>query len=116
MLIQNARDDRVWTPRIEEAIITLPDLRNEVIAMLSENGRLTGPWHLLWHDQHFCMISSEYHSGMPATIPFSPRILVQAIALAAQNAGHINRANQLLRALGSLQYGGGHYNMAEGTI
>ncbi|MGY6637726.1 MAG: hypothetical protein ACXIUO_11365 [Erythrobacter sp.] len=113
VLIENTRGALAWDPRIGEAIITWPDLRSEVIAIFSESGSLNGPWPLLWHDQHVCMISSECLSGMPATIPFSPRILVQALALAAQNAGHINRANQLLRALSSLEYGGGHYSVCD---
>lgn len=76
LLIDNARDELAWEPGIEEAIITLPDLRSEVIAILSGNKRLNRPWPLLWHDQHLCMISSEYLSGMPAAILFNPRLLV----------------------------------------
>ncbi|MFL0671797.1 MAG: hypothetical protein ACJLS3_10380 [Erythrobacter sp.] len=111
--IENARDDLARDLCIGEAIITLPDLRSEVIAMLSENRCLSGPWPLLWHDQHVCVISSECLSGMPAAIPFDPNLLMQALALAAQNAGHINRANQLLHALGSLQYGGWPYSLRD---
>lgn len=110
VLIENAQNDLALDRHIKEAIITLPDLRSGVIAMLSENGCPNRPWPLLWHDQQVCMISSEYLSGLPAAIPLNPELLVQALALAAQDAGYINRANQLVHALGSLQYGRWHYS------
>jgi hypothetical protein len=103
LLIENARDDLARDPRIGEAIITLPDLRSGVIAILSESGWLNGPWPLLWHDQQVCMISSECLPGMPHALPLDRELLVHALALAAQNAGHVIRANQLLDALASLR-------------
>jgi hypothetical protein len=103
LLIENARDDLARDPRIGEAIITLPDLRSGVIAILSESGWLNGPWPLLWHDQQVCMISSECLPGMPHALPLDLELLVHALALAAQNAGHVIRANQLLDALASLR-------------
>jgi len=103
LLTENARDDLARDPRIGEAIITLPDLRSGVIAILSESGWLNGPWPLLWHDQQVCMISSECLLGMPHALPLDLGLLVQALALAAQNAGHVIRANQLLNALVSLR-------------
>ena len=102
LLTENARDDLARDPRIGEAIITLPDLRSGVIAILSESGWLNGPWPLLWHDQQVCMISSECLPGMPHALPLDLELLVHALALAAQNAGHVIRANQLLDALASL--------------
>ena len=103
LLIENARDNLAGDPRIGGAIITLPDLRSGVIAILSESGCLNGPWPLLWHDQQVCMISSECLPGMPHALPLDLELLVQALALAAQNAGHVSRANQLLNALASLK-------------
>ena len=103
LLIENAREDLARDPRIGEAIITLPDLRSRVIAILSESGCLNGPWPLLWHDQQVCMISSECLPGMPHALPLDLGLLAQALALAAQNGGHVIRANQLLSALASLR-------------
>lgn len=103
LLIENARDDLARDPRIGEAIITLPDLRSGVIAILSEAGWLNGPWPLLWHDQQVCTISSESLLGMPHALPLDLGLLVQALALAAQNGGHVIRANQLLNTLASLR-------------
>lgn len=103
LLIENARDDLAHDPRIGGAIITLPDLRSGVNALLSESGCLNRPWPLLWHDQQVCMISSECLLGMPHGLPLDLGLLVQALALAAQNGGHVIRANQLLNALVSLR-------------
>lgn len=103
LLIENAREGLTRDPRIGEAIITLPDLRSGVIAILSESGWLNGPWPLLWHDQQVCMISSECLPGMPHALPLDLGLLAQALALAAQNAGYVIRANQLLNALVSLR-------------
>jgi hypothetical protein len=78
-----------------DAIVVLPDLRSLVFAMLAETTGIRSPWPMLWHQRDFSGVSGEALDEADAVLPLNAPLLVQALALAASQAGMRQAAHRL---------------------
>lgn len=89
-----------------DAMITLPELRSIVLAVLAQTSGAAGPWPLLWHDRDLRLISSEMLGDVPAVLPLDATVLMQALALAAHSAGLGHAAHGLYEGWARLRDSG----------
>ena len=94
-----------------DAIITLPEQRSILFALLSETLGVSGPWPMLWHDRGLVRVTGEAldESARPApsgAIPLDSTLLIHALALAAWQAGLGHSATRLHQAWGRLRMSG----------
>ena len=78
-----------------DAIVVLPDLRSLIFAMLAETSGIRSPWPMLWHQRDFSGVSGEALDEADAVLPLNAPLLVQALALAASQAGMRQAAHRL---------------------
>ncbi|WP_152414584.1 hypothetical protein [Blastomonas sp. AAP53] len=80
-----------------DAIMVMPDLRSLIFAMLAETTGIWSPWPMLWHQRGLRSIASEVLDDSDAVLPLNAPLLVQALALAAADAGLGRVAQRLLQ-------------------
>lgn len=85
-----------------DAIIVLPDLRSLIFAMLAQLHAINSPWPLLWHRRGVTMISAEQLEPAAGDLPLDGPLLVQALALAARQAGLGVIARRLVHGMARL--------------
>ena len=85
-----------------DAIIVMPELRSLVFAMLAETTGIWSPWPMLWHRRGLAMITGEVLDEADSSLPLNAPLLVQALALAVQNAGLGHAAKRLMQGAARL--------------
>lgn len=94
-----------------DAIITLPDQRSILFAILSETLGVVGPWPMLWHERGLVRVTGEAleepsRTAPCATVPLDSTLLIQSLALAASQAGLGHSARRLYQAWARLRVSG----------
>lgn len=82
-----------------DAIITMPDLRGAVFALLAQGSGVAGAWPMLWHGagsgDRLRLITSEIAGEGCAELPLDAPALVHALALALHRSGCGRAASRL---------------------
>lgn len=91
------RDRSRW-----DAIIVLPELRSLIFAMLAQLHAVSSAWPMLWHQRGVTMICAEQLDGGAGDLAFDAPLLVQALALAARQAGLSVIAQRLVQGAARL--------------
>jgi hypothetical protein len=85
-----------------DGIIVLPELRSLMFAMLAQLYAISSPWPMLWQHRGVTMICAEQLEGGASDLPLDAPLLVQALALAARQAGLGVIARQLIQGVARL--------------
>ena len=89
-----------------DAIITLPELRSILFAMLAEVSGTAGPWPMLWHDRDLVLLSGEALEEGTRRMPLDATLLIQSLALVSHRAGMGQAAGRLHEAWAHIRASG----------
>ncbi|MEM7687948.1 MAG: hypothetical protein AAF291_02910 [Pseudomonadota bacterium] len=89
-----------------DAVITMPELRGVLFAMLAQSTRVTGPWPMLWFDRGVSLVTSEALPGTTRSNGLDTTALLQALALLAKHTGRHYAARHLYESWAAVRDAG----------